>query len=81
MSKQTKTGEINFLVNDIKNMNADEADRAYGIKVDTDGSVYDPTYDQSFKDVREWASFTVEQDYDDFSDHGGSGFYDEEVFF
>ena len=60
--------EINHTIRAVTNMSEDEVERIYGVQISED-SVFDPTYNMSFNDLSEWATFCVEQDHTDQYEH------------
>ena len=54
--------DIHNILRDIENMSDDDIKRFYGIEINEDKTVYDPTYDMTFSGLVEWAEFSVEQD-------------------
>ena len=62
-------GEIQHTMNSIQNMEPGEIERIYGIIISEDGSLFDPTYQMNFDDLRGWATFNVEQDHQEQYEH------------
>ena len=57
------------MINEIKDLTAEQAYDAFGVELKEDGSVFDPTYGMNFGSVGEWAHFTVEQDNVEYEEH------------
>jgi len=60
--------EINHTIHAVLNMSPDEVERLYGIEISED-KVFDPTYNMSFNDLSEWATFCVTHDHTDQYEH------------
>lgn len=54
--------DVHNILRDIENMSDDDIKRFYGIEINEDKTVYDPTYDMIFPGLVEWAEFSIEQD-------------------
>lgn len=68
--------DVAHIVNDINRMSSPEEIRmVYGIEVNDDGTVFDPTYNRTFATVTDWADFSVEQDEVDYMEEFGHGKY------
>lgn len=82
MSRQhhVHANEVAHVVNDIKSMSREEAERMYGIEIRDDGSVFDPTYNRTFISVGEWADFSVEQDETSYTEDFGYGKYGDDYY-
>lgn len=61
--------DVSYIVQDIMRMSQEDAEATYGIKMLVGGRVFDPTYNQEFESVGEWAQFSVEQDQVEYSEH------------
>lgn len=61
------------ILRDISRMTTPEIENAYGIRVNSNGSVYDTTYNRTFDTVESWAKFNVDQDEAEFSERFGHG--------
>lgn len=75
---QTHANDVSFILNSVRDMSREEIQAVYGIELNTDGTVFDPTYNQSFGSIGEWADFSVSQDEVEYSSHitHGYGAYD-----
>ena len=61
--------DVNYIIQDVMRLPKEEAENIYGIEFTDDGKVFDPTYNQAFESVGEWAQFSVEQDQVEYSEH------------
>ena len=80
MSRQHATiaHEINHLLHELHTMAPEEIESFYGIEFRKGGIIYDPTYSLEFGTLGEWASFSVEQDFEEnHEDFHPFGDYDE----
>ena len=69
--------EIAYIVSEVNRLSEEEVRSLYGIELLEDGKVFDPTYDQEFVSVGEWAAFNVEQDDVEYEEHFYSRDYEE----
>jgi hypothetical protein len=53
------------VLNDIIRMNKDQLIDLYGISLEDDGTVYDPTEMKTFSNLREWANYIAELEEED----------------
>lgn len=60
--------EVMHVINDVNNMSQEEAEQIYGIEFYEDGTIFDPTYNQTFISIGDWANFSVEQDEVEYSE-------------
>lgn len=61
--------EIENIMNEMKGLDAEQAYEKFGITLNEDGSIFDPTYNMKFPSVGEWAKFSVEQDNVEYEEH------------
>lgn len=66
--RHSASGEVSHLVADINRMPLREAESFYGFTVNPDKTIYDNTYDKTFKTIYEWAMYVVAQESDDWDD-------------
>jgi len=75
------SGEITHLIADVKRMSQHDAEQFYGIELNSDKTIYDYTYDKTFKNINEWATYVVTNESDDWEedeyDHYNSKWTDE----
>ena len=69
----TISSEISHILYELQNMSKEEAQTVYGIKLQEDGTVYDPTYDKYFESLGDWAEFNAEQDEMEYGEQFGHG--------
>lgn len=64
MSKRYNSvkSEVTHVLHDVKGRSTEEIEAMFGIQLNDDGTVYDPTYHQYFKSIADWAWFSAEQD-------------------
>ncbi len=67
--------EIQNILRSTQSMTTPEIETTYGVTISEDGSIHDPTYSMNFNNLSEWATFCVEQDFEEydeqFSEFGG----------
>lgn len=73
--------EVAHVVNDVSSLPREEAERIYGIEINENGSVFDPTYNRTFISVGEWAEFSFEQDEMDYTEDFGHGKYSQDDYY
>jgi len=54
-------------------MSNDEITQLYGIEINPDGTVFDPTYEKTFESLATWAEFEAQYDEMDYSEQFGHG--------
>lgn len=69
--------DVTYIVQDIMRMSQEDAEAIYGILMLKGGRVFDPTYNQEFESVGDWAQFSVEQDQVEYSEHFTHGAYED----
>jgi hypothetical protein len=72
MSKHNHGGfaqEVSHVIRQVSTLPAEEVQILYGIELLEGGKVFDPTYNQHFESVGEWAQFSVEQDMVEYDEH------------
>ena len=72
MSKHNHGGfaqEVSYIIHQVATLPAEEVQILYGIELLEDGKVFDPTYNQEFGSVGEWAEFSVNEDRTEYSEH------------
>lgn len=69
--------DVTYIVQDIMRMSQEDAEAVYGIKMLEGGRVFDPTYNQEFESVGDWAQFSVEQDQVEYEEHFTYGAYED----
>ena len=69
--------EIAYIVNEVSRLSEEEVKALYGIELLEGGKVFDPTYDQEFHSVGEWAAFNIEQDDVEYEEHFYNKGYEE----
>lgn len=70
--RHNASSEVAHLVADVRRMTAEQALEAHGIEINADKTVYDSTYEKSFKNINEWAAYVVKEEtneWDEDSDH------------
>jgi len=82
MSKHHVSDTHSRVLNDVRRLSHEQLVELYGIDIDNDGSVFDPTENQQFDTLEDWARFISERDSDDnygsFVKRGGKHRYDDE---
>lgn len=82
MSRHNVSHTQSRVLNDVRTLSRQELIDLYGIEIAEDGTVFDPTENQKFKSLTEWASFIDERDdennYGSFSKIGGKQYFDDE---
>lgn len=73
------SSEVTRIVNEISHMTQQDIVDTYGIFVDKNGRVEDPTYSRKFETVAEWAQFSLEQEEMEYSEqfHHGKMTHDD----
>lgn len=61
--------DVSFIIHQVSTLPAEEVQILYGIELLEDGKVFDPTYNQEFGSVGEWAEFSVNEDRTEYSEH------------
>ena len=61
--------DVAYIISQVNTLPADEVESLYGIELREGGKVFDPTYNQEFPSVGEWAQFSVEQDMVEYDEH------------
>jgi hypothetical protein len=61
--------DVAYIISQVTTLPADEVELLYGIEFREGGKVFDPTYNQEFLSVGEWAQFSVEQDMVEYDEH------------
>jgi len=61
--------EIAYVVSEVNRLSEEEVRSLYGIELLEGGKVFDPTYNQEFASIGEWATFNVEQDDIEYEEH------------
>ncbi len=80
MSKHNRGGfahDVSYIVQQVSTLSAEEVQDLYGIELLDGGKVFDPTYNQEFGSVGEWAEFSVNEDRTEYSEHFS---YDDEEY-
>jgi hypothetical protein len=63
------SSEVAHLLAEVRQLTPEEVLEAHGIEIDiVDKTVYDATYEQTFKNIQAWAQFVVAQENDEFED-------------
>ncbi len=65
--------EVTHVVNDVRALPKEDAERIYGIELREGGTVFDPTYNREFASIGEWADFSYEQDEMEYGEEFGHG--------
>lgn len=65
MSKHHISHSQQRMLNDVQRLGKEQLIELYGIEVSEDGTVFDPTENRKFDDLKEWAMYIGEQDDDD----------------
>ena len=77
-----KTYVSTGVLNDVRLLPVEEIVSLYGIEVAEDGTVFDPTENQKFANLNEWAMYIAERENEDnygsFSKIGGRHGFDDE---
>jgi hypothetical protein len=60
---------VSFIVHQVSTLPKEEIEILYGIELLDNGKVFDPTYNQEFGSVGEWAEFSVNEDNTEYSEH------------
>ena len=58
---------------DYRHLSQEDFERAYGVELNPDGSVFDPVNQKEFNTLNEWISFEAEQDEMDYAESYGHG--------
>jgi len=59
MKNRTDASEYSrHVLNDIRQLDADEVLRIHGIRIAEDKTVFDEAYDKTFADIQEWIAFS-----------------------
>ena len=70
------------VLNDVRTLPNEELATLYGIEINEDGTVYDPTENRTFDDLNDWATYIDEQEDDDnyssFNKIGGKHSFDDD---
>ena len=61
--------DVSYIIRQVATLPADEIQILYGIELFEDGKVFDPTYNQEFDSVGEWAEFSVKEDLVEYNEH------------
>jgi len=72
MSKHNHGGfaqEVSYIIRQVATLPIEEVQILYGIELLNNGGVFDPTYNQKFESVGEWAEFSVNEDRTERSEH------------
>ncbi len=72
MSKHNHGGfaqDVSYIVRQVATLPPEEIQILYGIELLDNGKVFDPTYNQEFGSVGEWAEFSVNEDMTEYSEH------------
>jgi len=72
--------EANSILHDIHHLSNDELEMLYGIRIDKDGTVFDPVSQVTFTSLREWANEEIREEEWTESEHGfetGRKFHDD----
>jgi len=72
MSKHNHGGfahDVSFIIRQVSTLPPEEIQILYGIELLEDGKVFDPTYNQKFDSVGQWAEFSVNEDLTEYVEH------------
>jgi len=72
MSKHNHGGfaqDVAYTVHQVDTLSEEEVKSLYGIERLADGKVFDPTYNQEFDTVGEWAEFCANEDMTEYDEH------------
>lgn len=68
--------------NDIRRLSVEELQELYGIEIEADGKVFDPTVTKTFPTLEQWAIWLADQEQEDnygkFTKIGGKHLFDDE---
>jgi hypothetical protein len=82
MSKHQIIHSQSRVLKDVAALPPQDLIQLYGIEIAEDGTVYDPTENQKFKSLAEWAEFVAvtddENNYGSFNKIGGRHAFDDE---
>jgi len=72
MSKHNHGGfaqDVSYIIRQVSTLPPEEIQILYGIELLEDGKVFDPTYNQKFDSVGQWAEFSVNEDMTEYDEH------------
>lgn len=72
MSKHNRGGiaqGVSYTVHQVNTLSEEEVKSLYGIELLEGGKVFDPTYNQEFDSVGEWAEFCANEDMTEYDEH------------
>lgn len=75
------SSDVEHILHDIEHLSQEEVEQLYGIVLEENGAIFDPTENRHFKTVGEWAEYEAEQDEMEFSEHFGHGKQTHEDFY
>mgnify|MGYP000156021393 CR=1 FL=1 len=61
--------DVTYIIRQVSTLPKEEIEILYGIELLENGKVFDPTYNQEFGSVGEWAAFSVNEDNTEYSEH------------
>jgi len=70
---KTRTGSTEYsrqVLNDIRQLSAEEVLTIHGIEIREDKTVYDQAYDQTFTDIADWIAFSAQDEDNEFEKFG-----------
>ena len=79
-SRHNASSEVAHLVAEVRRVSVEQALEIHGIEIRPDKTVFDTAYEQTFKNLNEWASYVVAQEMseDDDDDYDTGKWSDDE---
>jgi hypothetical protein len=60
--QHSRSSEVAHIIAEVRRMTPEEIIETYGIQLLDDGKVLDITYDEEFKNIPEWAAWSVAEE-------------------
>lgn len=64
----SRSSEVAHLIADVRRMTPEDVLETYGIKILPDHQVFDVTFDETYKNLSEWAQACIDGEDDDYDD-------------
>lgn len=64
----SRSSEISHLIAQVRRMTPEDVLEAYGIKFLPDGTIWDVTFEENYKNINEWAQACVDEENSEYDD-------------